>query len=122
MPSWKRITLNFTHFDLLGNRFISCYGDYVEVRTRHNYYGGGKYCSIRSPFIVTGYGSVSVTFYSDSSITSSGFLAFYQEETSYHPTTYPYYTLAPTTYPYYFTTSGYHSTVYSCNSYHTTRK
>ena len=132
MPSWKRITLNFTHFDLLGNRFISCYGDYVEVRTRYSYYGGSsgrKYCGTRSPLIVTGYGSVSVTFYSDSSITSSGFLAFYEEETSYRPTTYPYYTLATlaplatTTYPYYFSTSGYHSTVYTCNSnQRTTRK
>ena len=122
VPSWKRITLNFTHFDLEGSSFSSCYNDYVEVRTRYNYYGGRKYCGTRSPFTFTRYGSVSVTFYSDSYTTRSGFLAFYQEETSYHPTTYPYYTLATTTYPYYSTTSGYHSTVYTCNSYYTTRK
>ncbi|CAH3196661.1 unnamed protein product, partial [Porites evermanni] len=114
VPSWKKITLNFTHFDLQGYRFRSCPYDYVEVRSGY----GFKYCGTRSPFTVTRYGSVSVTFYSNSYTTRSGFLAFYQKETSYLPTTYPYrYTLAPTTYPYYFTTSGYHSTVYTCNSY-----
>ena len=115
MPSWKRITLNFTHFDLESSSFSSCYDDYVKVRTRYGYHGGSKYCGTRSPFTFTSYGSVSVTFYSDSYTTRSGFLAFYQEETSYHPTPYPYYTLASKTYPYYFTTSGYHS-VYTCNS------
>ncbi|KAM7440594.1 hypothetical protein ABFA07_010278 [Porites harrisoni] len=123
VPSWKRITLNFTHFDLEGYRFSSCSDNYVEVRTRYSYYGVRKYCGTRSPFIVTRYGSVSVTFYSDSSTTRSGFLAFYQEETSYRPTTYPYYTLATsatTTYPYYFSTFGYHSTVYTCHSYQRT--
>ena len=125
MPSWKKITLNFTHFDLDGHRFSTCYDNYVEVRYRYGYYGGSKYCGTRSPFIVTRYGSVIVTFYSHSSTTRSGFLAFYQMGTSYHPTTYPYYTLATlatTTYPYYFSTSGYHSAVYTCNSYRTTRK
>ena len=124
MPSWKKITLNFTHFDLEGYSFSSCYDDYVEVRARYGYYGR-KYCGTRSPFTFTSYGSVSVTFYSDSYTTRSGFLAFYQEETSYLPTTYPYYTsytLAPTTYPHYFRTTGYHSTVYTCNLYRTTRK
>ena len=116
MPSWKKITLNFTHFDLEGYSFSSCYGDYLEVRAGYGYYGRIKYCGTRSPFIITRYGSVNVTFYSDNYTTRSGFLAFYQEETSHLPATYPYYTLASTTYPYYFVTSGYHS-VYTCNSY-----
>ena len=121
MPSWKKITLNFTHFDLEGYFSIrSCYYDYVEVRSA--VYGPIKYCGTRSPLIITRYGSVNVTFYSNSYTTRSGFLAFYQKETSYLPTTYPYYTFAPTTYPYHFSTSGYHS-VYTCNSYqHTIRK
>lgn len=118
MPSWKKITLNFTYFDLESHLYSrGCYNDYVEVRYRS--YGRIKYCATRSPFIITRYGSVSVTFYSDHYTTRSGFLAFYQKETSYLPTTYPYYTFAPTTYPYHFSTSGYHS-VYSCNSYQRT--
>ena len=124
MPSWKKITLNFTHFDLEGYSFSSCYDDYVEVRARYGYYGRSKFCGSRSPFALTIYGSVSVTFYSDSYATRSGFLAFYQEETSYLPITYPYHTLvirSTTTYPYYSTPSGYQS-VYTCNSYRTTRK
>ena len=119
MPSWKQITLNFTHFDLEGYSSSYCPDDYVEVRSRYGYYRI-KYCGTRSPFSITRYGSVSVTFYSDSYTTRSGFLAFYQKETSYLPTTYPYYTWATPTYPYPSTTSGYHSTVYTCNSYQRT--
>ncbi|CAH3017542.1 unnamed protein product [Porites evermanni] len=116
MPSWDKITFNFTHFDLEGYSSVSssrCWGDYVVVRSSYVI----KRCGTRSPFIITRYGSVSVTFYSDSSTTRSGFLAFYQKETRPLTTTYPYYPLAPTTYP----SSGYHSTVYTCNSYRTTR-
>ena len=120
VPSWKQITLNFTRFDLDGYSSSYCYYDYVEVRSGYGYYDRNKYCGTLSPFSITRHGSVSVTFYSSRYTTRSGFLAFYQEETSYLPITYPYYTLAPTTYPYYFTTSGYHSTVYTCNSYQRT--
>lgn len=118
MPSWDKITFNFTHFDLEGYSSVSssrCWGDYVVVRGSYII----KRCGTRNPFIITRYGSVSVTFYSDSSTTRSGFLAFYQKETRPLTTRYPYSTLAPTTYP----SSGYHSTVYTCNSYQrTTRK
>ena len=120
VPSWKQITLNFTRFDLDGYSSSYCYNDYVEVRSGYGYYDRNKYCDTLSPFSITRYGSVSVTFYSSRYTTRSGFLAFYQEETSYLPITYPHYTPAPRTYPYYFTTSGYHSTVYTCNSYQRT--
>lgn len=120
VPSWKQITLNFTRFDLDGYSSSYCYYDYVEVRSGYGYYDRNKYCGTLSPFSITRKGSVSVTFYSSRYTTRSGFLAFYQEETSYLPITYSHYTPAPRTYPYYFTTSGYHSTVYTCNSYQRT--
>ena len=65
MPSSDKITFNFTHFDLEGYSSVfssRCWGDYVVVRGSYII----KRCGTRNPFIITRYGSVSVTFYSDS--------------------------------------------------------
>ena len=102
-PLGKMVNLNFTHFHLESGSSY-CGADFVEVQ--YNYYSyymnnRRKFCGSKIPSSISKYGSISVTFYSDFSLSYSGFLAFYQMGYSFTTTTSP---VTPYTYPIYPTT------------------
>ena len=80
-PSWLKITLTFTHFDLETGSSYLCNNDYVEVKG-YTYYSR-KYCGTQLPRTIINYKYLNVTFSSDSSVSRSGFMAFYQIDTIY---------------------------------------
>ncbi len=84
-PGQKTINLNFTRFNLESTSYGSCV-DYVEVR-----YGfrSVKYCGSDFPSSITTSGSIRIRFFSDFSVSYSGFMAFYQSEYSFPSTPYP---------------------------------
>ena len=103
------IKLNFIRFNLeASSGDWYCNTDHLTVK--YNQYQSSstrEFCGTEIPSSITTYGSITVTFYSDHSVSRSGFMAFYQTGYSFPTTaspytTYPYYTLSPyTTYPYY---------------------
>lgn len=80
-PAHHRITLNFTHFDLEGEKAQECEYDYVEIRSpisEGKYVKNGLYCGTNQAFSVTSIAnSMRIEFHSDNSIQKKGFSANY---------------------------------------------
>ena len=119
----------------------SCGADYVEVKSGYGY-RIGKYCGSQIPSPVFWSGPINVKFYSDDSISRSGFMAFYETLESFTtpPPTYwsnpmtwtsPTYRPSPTYWPWsrytYYTRypaiyTPHKVSLYTCNRHYQTSK
>ena len=86
VPWNKKVNLKFIKFDL--EQSDNCGYDFVEVKYLTYYYVIRKFCGSQIPSSITSSSSLRVRFNSDSGVTKSGFLAFYQTGDSF-PTQIP---------------------------------